>query len=201
MPKEDELIIMRLIDGLFIPEQQSRILQLMQDKDMNLEQILSSLQQWNQIQNYTENQSTLQSDQSTTSIHAAKSQEKNRIIHNCSFCGGAHARGRCPAFGKICKKCGKINHFEMVCRSKKIHFSDLKTSKIEEHGKTPEYDNVFNLLSVTGKGTFKSVSIDGQHGMKMQVDTGADVSIIPRNFLGKVVSASITQNYENFTEL
>ena len=155
----------------------------MQDKDMNLEQILSSLQQWNQIQNYTENQSTLQiNDQSTTSIHAAKSQEKNRIIHNGSFYGGAHARGRCPAFGKICKKCGKINHFEMVCRSKKIHFSDLKTSKIEEHDKTLEYDNDFNLLSVTGKGTFKSVSIDGQHGMKMQVDTGADVSIIPRNF-------------------
>ena len=162
MPKEDEIII----DGLFIPKQQSRILQLMQDRDTNLGQILLSLQQWNQIQNYTESQSTLQSDQSTASIHAPKSQEKNRIIHNCSFCGGAHARERCPAFGKIRKECGKINHFQMVCRSKKIHFSNLKTSKIEEHGKTPEYDNVFNLLCVTDKGTFKSMSIDGQRGIK-----------------------------------
>ena len=205
MPKEDELIIMRLIGGLFIPDQQSRILQLMQGTDMNLEQILSSLQQWNQIQNYTESQYKLQSDQSTTSIHAAKTQEKDRIIHNCSFCGGTHTRGRCPAFGKTCKKCGKVNHFEMVCRSKKIHFSNLKNNKIEEHGKAPEYDNVFNLFSVTGKGTFKSVSIDGQHGIKMQVDTGADVSIIPRNFWEKLgrpqlrKSTKTLRNYDNST--
>ena len=43
---------MRLIDSLYLPEHQSKILQSMQDTNMILEQILSSLQQLDQIREY-----------------------------------------------------------------------------------------------------------------------------------------------------
>ena len=36
---------------------------------------------------------------------------------DCTYCGTRHPKGRCPAFGKKCNKCGKMNHAERVCKS------------------------------------------------------------------------------------
>ena len=37
----------------------------------------------------------------------------------CDYCGCSHRKGKrnCPAFGKICDKCGGKNHFKTVCKS------------------------------------------------------------------------------------
>ena len=42
-------------------------------------------------------------------------------IENCRNCGDNHAAKQksCPAFGKKCLYCGKPNHFDKVCRSKR----------------------------------------------------------------------------------
>ena len=51
---------------------------------------------------------------------------------DCKFCGKAHDKGKCPAYSKVCNKCGRKNHFESKCtsssksnsdRSKKTKFS------------------------------------------------------------------------------
>lgn len=47
-----------------------------------------------------------------------KSRETSSKIQNCSYCGSSHAFGRCPAFGKQCRNCDKLNHFASVCRAK-----------------------------------------------------------------------------------
>ena len=46
---------------------------------------------------------------------------KNRSTRNksdCDRCGRSHGRKDCPAFGKDCFKCGGMNHFGKMCRSK-----------------------------------------------------------------------------------
>ena len=42
-------------------------------------------------------------------------------VRNCKNCGGDHPAKLklCPAFGRKCLYCGKLNHFEKVCCSKK----------------------------------------------------------------------------------
>ena len=42
-------------------------------------------------------------------------------VRNCTNCGVDHSAKlkSCPAFGRKCLYCGKLNHFEKVCRSKK----------------------------------------------------------------------------------
>ena len=56
---------------------------------------------------------------SLTSIDAIKQKFSRR--GNCDFCGWSHKKGKqnCPAFGKICDKCGEKNHFKNVCKSDK----------------------------------------------------------------------------------
>ena len=50
---------------------------------------------------------------------------------DCKFCGKAHNKGKCAAFGKVCNKCGRKNHFELKCRS-----SCSQGSNSERSGKT-----------------------------------------------------------------
>jgi len=52
-------------------------------------------------------------------------------IEHCRNCGGNHAvkQKSCPAFGKKCLHCGKPNHFEEVCHSKR----DCRCSSTRDH--------------------------------------------------------------------
>lgn len=47
-------------------------------------------------------------------------QNKNNK-NNCKFCKGVHEYKKCPAFGKKCNNCGRLNHFSIACYSSKIH--------------------------------------------------------------------------------
>ena len=52
----------------------------------------------------------------------------------CGLCGGNYPHtNKCPAHGKSCHKCGKLNHFSKVCRSKA---SNSKQSTGKHHIKT-----------------------------------------------------------------
>ena len=65
-------------------------------------------------------------DEMVAAISAYRSQKKkpywqtNKIPYrqtdkiNCSNCGYQHIRGKCPAYGQSCIKCGKTGHFAKV---------------------------------------------------------------------------------------
>ena len=38
---------------------------------------------------------------------------------NCQICGKRHGPKECPAWQKSCSSCGKMNHFQLMCKSKK----------------------------------------------------------------------------------
>ena len=54
----------------------------------------------------------------------------------CGLCGGSYPhQGTCPAQGKKCMNCGKLNHFAKVCRSKPINRSKSTHSRKPSKGK------------------------------------------------------------------
>ena len=55
----------------------------------------------------------------------AERRESNEDKVSCSYCGGVHVQGRqqCPAHGKKCRSCGKLNHLQRVCKSSGNHFT------------------------------------------------------------------------------
>ena len=55
---------------------------------------------------------------SIDAINQEKSAQKFSREGKCDFCGWHHRGGKqnCPAFGKICDKCGGKNHFKTVCK-------------------------------------------------------------------------------------
>ena len=62
--------------------------------------------------------------QRKTSNFKASQKSKSTVnsskkIHNCRYCGGEHARDKekCPAYGKVCGKCNRPDHFAKKCRN------------------------------------------------------------------------------------
>ena len=48
----------------------------------------------------------------------------HKEVTSCKYCGKKHAKRQCTAYGKICNKCGKKNHFSAVCKSSVIILND-----------------------------------------------------------------------------
>ena len=59
----------------------------------------------------------------------------------CGNCGYTHATGQCPAYGKQCRYCKNMNHFDKVCRIKKRQvFSAVNENPDYYYEEAPQSD-------------------------------------------------------------
>jgi len=112
--------------------------------------------------------------------------ERNKRDRNCGKCGRNHRRNeRCPAEGKQCNKCFKMNHFASVCKTKspqsrdargkkKIHtVSETDTSSDDEFY-VGTIDTPIHTIDNTWYETLK---INDQP-IRIQIDTGAKCNVM-----------------------
>lgn len=110
---EKELIRDRLILGTIHKELQERFIKL---EDPKLETIVAKSRMFERS-----NEHAKEIQIGTTKTADAIKRNKSRrqtTVRSCQYCGTHHKKGSCPAYGKKCGKCGKINHFSKVCKSK-----------------------------------------------------------------------------------
>ena len=58
----------------------------------------------------------------------SKSENNESNPQLCKHCGMTHKHRKCPAYGKTCLKCNKLNHFASVClmTKKRIDYTQTK---------------------------------------------------------------------------
>ena len=90
----------------------------------------------------------------------------------CGLCGGSYPhRGMCPAQGKKCMSCGKLNHFAKVCRSKSINRS--KSSRTRKHLKGKHCARLVDSKGPSDGETLTSASAEGDSSEEYTFTTGA----------------------------
>ena len=64
-------------------------------------------------------QAQLQARKIKQKLEATESSQRVKYTKqdSCQRCGRKHEKEKCPAYGEKCRKCGKPNHFAIVCRS------------------------------------------------------------------------------------
>ncbi len=142
-------------------------------------------------------------------VNALRNEQRSKVKSECRNCGGEwpHIRGNCPAKGKECRNCGKLNHFAKSCRSAKQEKRETKLppqrrNKIRpvdvtdddsdssgtsgSHSPTPSY--CYAVETQRTNNPVAKVKINNQY-IKFTVDTGSTINIIdPTTFdqLGNV---------------
>lgn len=88
----------------------------------------------------------------------------------CQRCGRVHGPRKCPAFGRMCRKCGGKNHFAVRCKTAK------QVAEVEDS------DENFQILEVSVDAILQQKdwivqAHVGHHILLLKVDTGAQACI------------------------
>ena len=105
---------------------------------------------------------------------------KSKEFVTCKFCGNKHEKRRekCPAFGKRCLSCKKMNHFTAQCRlNTKVNVVDTDEDEDDEHCLTLESGNRKHAKKV-----FATLNVD-KSAIKFQLDSSATCSLLPADLL------------------
>ena len=98
---------------------------------------------------------------------------------SCKFCGYEHApeRKKCPAWGKVCKRCKKKNHFAKGCK-------DAAVNAIESDEDLEEI-SVVRVQAMKDKAVFAEMLVQ-QKPVRFQIDCGASANILPSKYVEDV---------------
>lgn len=101
---------------------------------------------------------------------------------NCKFCKSVHEYRKCPAFGKKCNNCSRLNHFSVACSARKIReINDRRSSSSSD-------DEInINLLSSSNMlrkkiRWYEKVRVNDCI-IEFKLDTGADMNVLPYRML------------------
>lgn len=103
--------------------------------------------------------------------------EEGKKEKSCKYCGKKHkfTKELCPAWGKTCSKCKKRNHFANKCSSFKIKKED------SIHQLNSDEEEWVNKIGDLSKD-IKCVMIINGKEVNFQLDTGATVNILPKQY-------------------
>lgn len=111
---------------------------------------------------------------------------KKPATGSCPRCAKKHEPRQCPAYGAVCHKCGKSNHFSKVCRAASNKYSNYKTKTVNniESEVDSLYIGTVAAAKVSEVGQTKdsswytTASIKGV-AVKFKLDTGAEANVLP----------------------
>ena len=101
------------------------------------------------------------------------------------YCGGIHAPQQCPAYGKMCARCKKMDHFRKVCWSKKDHV----VHELEVEGVQETLDVGIETVNIGSVHLNRNQSLITAHleiqageniiEIPYKIDTGSEGNIMP----------------------
>ena len=115
-------------------------------------------------------------------------------VQSCKFCGTQHvyAKEKCPAWGKTCKSCYKLNHFAKMChqtgKGKMPTTSRYQNKQVHGVDETDSEDStewVNALHSPQQDRNVKCEMLIATRPVTFQIDTGASVNLLPEHYIPK----------------
>ena len=136
-------------------------------------------------------------------ITQSQKSDTTNVLYMCGQCGGRHKPKECPAYGRQCAVCHKLNHFAKVCRSKNFPAkSKLPSSRnknvftVDGHASdsdssvSHDSNNLFiDPLKIDGLGehaAWLSTITTPNGNIICKLDTGAEASVLPTTTFNKL---------------
>lgn len=118
----------------------------------------------------------------------------SRSGRECWNCGRRHdlqKRELCPAYGKACRKCHKMNHFAAKCRSRgSPSVRPVISTGIEEQEDTEEIFQTYSSTTNLDDSQLVTLRLETGSHIRFQVDTGAQCNVLPLSVYKKATKDS-----------
>ena len=110
-----------------------------------------------------------------------RKKQRTEMSPDCRFCGRKHkfVKELCPAWGKTCSNCQKLNHFAAKCRGE----PKQQPRGVNSLMYPSEASNVFGVLQVSAihlrpEQTI-TLQLSSKNAIRFQIDNGADCNVLP----------------------
>ena len=111
----------------------------------------------------------------------------------CGRCGTSHAKKKCPAFGQKCHRCGNMNHYQSLCRSKtvaSVHIDDgTDQYEISTVGEQPSRANKALVNLYVNRR-------QPENEIRFQVDTGSECDLLPLKMYKSITGDNTVERLE-----
>ncbi|XP_064472560.1 uncharacterized protein K02A2.6-like isoform X1 [Ornithodoros turicata] len=124
-----------------------------------------------------------QTDKSVDSV--VKEKRRKYGGSRCKKCNSNHEPKKCPAYGKVCRKCKKRNHFAVCCKLRQkvadgVYLADDETDSdgldvLEVCNGRDNRDDWLITAAISGKD------------VQLKVDTGSQANLLPLSVFKKIV--------------
>ena len=198
----DEMIRDRIVVGL---RDSSLSEKLQLEADLTLEKAITSARQRESVK---KQQKVVRAEESSPNVDAVhskqtrvktdKSVSSNKQAHKqnpvtgsdiCTRCGKCSHRGnqQCPARDAQCRKCHRRGHFQAMCRTKSVKTVTREDSEDEVFvGAVENSESLMIPMVSTGTKPWTVNILLNKFPVEFQIDTGADVSVIPEDLYKKL---------------
>ena len=112
-------------------------------------------------------------------------QDRDATPKDCHFCDRRHVMKKelCPAWGKTCKKCLRLNHFATKCKAKKLNVLENTDSDSDSE---PDPDSYWiGAIHSNGRRLCAEMKV-GSELVVFQLDSGAEVNTICKRHVESV---------------
>ena len=121
---------------------------------------------------------------------ASKKGQARNVIKDCGYCGGTHLRMKCPAYGKTCARCGRLNHYAQQCRAREGDGAKAGHIRVVEEA-TDSDDEIF--VGYVEEQTTPNSSDPWKEALKINetlitflIDTGSRVNMLSYKDYGRL---------------
>ena len=123
-----------------------------------------------------------------TNFEAKRATKQPLWISDCRFCGRDHRKVKeeCPAWGKVCAKCKKHNHFKIKCSKSQTTQPRQVRKEVHSVQESDDMDCDFQIYTVRTVSSIKlndeqtvTLRISPKSAIRFQIDCGADCNVLP----------------------
>ena len=190
----DEILQDRLVFGIKDSKTRERLLRTSELTLKKTDEICHAAESMSAQMRVVEESST-----SPTVSAIERDRSKPKLVENgseprrsreCWNCGRRHdiqKRELCPAYGKRCSKCRRLNHFAAKCRSGGSPSVRLVMST-EDQGESEQIFHTHTSTASLDDSQTVTLRLDSGSHIRFQVDTGAQCNVVPLGVYKKATS-------------
>lgn len=140
--------------------------------------------QQQQQQQPQQQQPQQRSNNNSNNNNANQNNTQAKMINNCYRCGHTHKIKECPAYGKQCRSCSKLNHFMNMCKMRNVTIIDANDDVSQDQSEF--YVTIIEKEpNVVSYPWTEKIKINGKD-VTFKIDTGAEIDVLPMNVVKRL---------------